>query len=177
MQTFRLIPYPVDSLPKIDIIGEISRTENQLSIRYKVTGDIDQISLPPSSTSPSRKDGLWKATCFEFFIAIPDQPQYWEFNMSPSGDWNVYIMDEYRRVGFREEISIKQIQFEVWKEASEFFLNANVGLNPIIHHDDTLNVGITAVIQTKDKLESYWALAHPGLQADFHLREGFLIHT
>jgi hypothetical protein len=173
---FRLIPYPANDLPTIDITGEITREKNQLSIRYEVRGDLEQLALPPLSVFPTRKDDLWKATCFEFFITIPNQPQYWEFNMSPSGDWNAYKMDAYRRIGFREEISIKQIQFEVRKDASEFFLNANVGLNPIIHHDDTLNVGITAVTQTKDKLESYWALAHPGPQADFHLRESFLIH-
>jgi len=176
MQTFSLIPYPASTLPKIEITGEVACVKNQLFIHYEVTGDIEQIILPSLSSTPSRKDDLWKATCFEFFLAIPNKPQYWEFNMSPSGNWNVYIMDAYRRVGFREEISIKQIRFEVWKEATEFFLNANVDLNPIIHHDDILNVGITAIIQTKDKPESYWALAHPSPQADFHLRESFLIH-
>ena len=69
---------------------------NQLFIRYEVCGELDQILFPALAESPSRKDELWKATCFEFFIAIMDQPRYWEFNISPSGDWNVYVMDAYR---------------------------------------------------------------------------------
>jgi hypothetical protein len=34
-----------------------------------------------------RKDGLWTATCFEAFLALPDQSRYWEINLSPNGDW------------------------------------------------------------------------------------------
>ena len=142
-----------------------------------MTGNIKQIILPTLSASLARKDDLWKATCFEFFLAIPGHPQYWEFNMSPSGDWNVYVMDAYRRVKFREERSMKQIQLKVQKDASGFFLNTNVDLNPIIQPTETLNIGITAVIQTKDGDDTYWALAHSGAQADFHLREDFLIHV
>jgi hypothetical protein len=175
VQIFSLIPYPANDLPTIDITGEITREKNQLSIHYEVRGDIDQIILPPPSVSPARKDDLWKATCFEFFLAIPNHSQYWEFNMSPSGDWNVYIMDAYRRVGFREEKAIPQLPFEFRKENSKLFLNLSVDLSPIIALGIGLQIAITAIIQTKDGNETYWALAHTGQQADFHLRESFIV--
>ena len=38
----------------------------------------------------TRRDGLWKATCFEAFLALPNQSRYWEINLSPNGDWAVY---------------------------------------------------------------------------------------
>jgi hypothetical protein len=175
VQTFRLIPYTANTAPQIDIAGEITRAENQLSIRYEVTDDIKQILLPSPSPAPSRKDDLWKATCFEFFLAIPNQPRYWEFNMSPSGDWNVYIMDAYRRVGFREEKAISQLTFEFKQDESRISLNLPVDLSPIIASETNLQASITAIIQTKDGNETYWALAHPGGQADFHLRESFIL--
>jgi hypothetical protein len=171
VQTFSLIPYPAGNLPKIEITGGINRADNQLSIRYEISGEVDSISFPDPSASLSRKDDLWKTTCFEFFLAVPNQPQYWEFNVSPSGDWNIYKMDAYRRVGFREEISIKQLAFQF--ELPD--LELSVDLNPLFPSTQPLQIGITAIIQTKDGNETYWALAHPGPQADFHLRESFIL--
>ena len=175
MKTFQLIPFPASALPKFHITGEIERTENRLSIRYVVTGEIDSILLPTLVKSPSRKHDLWKATCFEFFIAIKDQPQYWEFNMSPSNNWNVYAMDAYRQVNMREEVAFTQLPFEFKKTNAEILLDISVDLNPILQHDQVLQIGITTIIQTMDGNESYWALAHPGQQADFHLRDSFIM--
>jgi len=177
LQTFRLIPYPAGNLPKIDITGEIERTENRLSIHYVVQGETENIVLPVKSLSSSRKDDLWQATCFEFFLAIPNQPQYWEFNMSPSGDWNVYIMDEYRKIGFREEKAISQLPFEFKHFDDKLSLSLSMDLSAIAVFKNNLQISITAIIQTKDGNETYWALTHPGQQADFHLRESFILST
>lgn len=122
-----------------------------------------------------RKDGLWVTTCFEFFLALPDDPRYWEFNLSPSGDWNVYHMDAYRRVGFREETSIQRLQIEVRNEAGCISLNADVDLSPLIPEGQPIQLGFASIIQTIDKHETYWALAHPDSKADFHIRDCFLI--
>ena len=171
MTSFRLIPFGEDNIANIEITGEINRRDNHLSIRYKINGYIEQILFPTPSRSPSRKGDLWKATCFEFSITIPDQPQYWEFNMSPSGDWNVYVMDQYRRVGFREEKAVTELPFQFTFPN----LEATINLTPLFQTIQHLQVSVTAIIQTKDGNETYWALTHPGPQADFHLREGFTV--
>ncbi len=173
--SFSLIPFPAPNLPQISITGEISLQDNIVNLHYSLSGEIENILLPPTTANPTRKDELWKGTCFEFFLAIKNQPQYWEFNLSPSGDWNVYHMDAYRRVGFREETSIQQLPFEVWNEEGEFHLNTLVDLHPILPPDQFLEFGITAIIQTIDTNETYWALAHPAPVADFHLRESFIL--
>jgi len=175
VQTFKLIPYPTDNLPKIDISGEIIRSGNKFLIRYEVNGDIDKILLSARATSPSRTDDLWKATCFEFFAAIPNQPGYWEFNMSPSSDWNVYSMDAYRRVGFRKETAFTQLPFLFKETENQLSLDISVGLDRILQPQQAVQVGIAAIIQTMDGRETFWALTHPDQQADFHLREGFIL--
>jgi hypothetical protein len=174
-QSFSLIPFPAPAIPKITITGHISRRGNLLAVSYLLTGHAQDIFVPSPVEHPSRKDELWKQTCFEFFLAVKDQPQYREFNMSPSGDWNVYRMDAYRRVGFREETSIERLPFEAQKEEHRFVLNAIVDLSSLFPLNDLLEVAITAVIQTKDGTETYWALTHPAPQADFHLRESFIL--
>jgi hypothetical protein len=175
MQTFRLIPYPTGELPEIQITGEIDRMEDRLSIRYAIHGEVNDILLPASAI-PARKDDLWKATCFEFFLAIPGLPEYWEFNMSPSGGWNVYHMDAYRGIGFREEPSFTQLPFEFQKDDG-CLLDISIDLASIIRLEQSLQIGVTAIIQTKNGSETHWALAHPGKQADFHLRESFILQA
>lgn len=174
-QSFSLLPFPAPDIPEITITGNISRQDNLLTLHYSVAGNIRDILLPSPLAHPSRKDELWKSTCFEFFLAIKDQPQYWECNMSSSGDWNVYRMDAYRRVGFREETSMQRLQFEVGNEAGILTLNAAADLSALVHQSQSLAVGITAVIQTSAGNETYWALSHPTSYADFHLRESFIL--
>ena len=173
--SFSLIPFPAPNLPKISITGEISLQDNSVLLRYSLSGEIEKILWPPIAVNPSRKDELWKRTCFEFFLAIKNMPQYWEFNLSPSGDWNAYYMNSYRRVGFREETSIQRLQFESQRQSSHFTLDVIVDLNPIIQQSQLFDVGITAVIQKTDGNETYWALSHPAPFADFHLRESFIL--
>jgi hypothetical protein len=174
-QSFLLLPFPRANVPEISITGDISRRKNQLSLHYSVAGKIENILVPSPAPCPSRQDELWKGTCFEFFLALRDQPQYWEFNMSPSGDWNVYRMDAYRRIGFQKETCIQGLSFELRNEAGSLALDMAVDLKPILPDDQPIECGITAVIQTRDGTETYWALAHPAPQADFHLRESFIL--
>jgi len=173
--SFSLIPFPAPSVPDLTIKGKLLRQNNLLSIHFAINGKLENIVLPPLSAIPTRKDELWKTTCFEFFLAVKDLPQYWEFNMSPSWDWNIYHMDAYRRIGFREETSIQRLQFEMQRHTNDFLLHAAVDLNPIIRVEQILEVGVTAVIQTNEGSKMYWALVHPALEADFHLRESFIL--
>jgi hypothetical protein len=173
---FKLDLFPAEVSPNIEITGFIERIENRISIRYAVGGDVKKIMFPPLSEFPSRKDELWKGACFEFFLAISGQPPYWEFNMSPSGDWNVYRMDAYRRVGFREEMAIAQLPFNFDNNGSKISLELSVDLSRLFHVSQPLQTSITAIVQTPEGQETYWALAHPGKEADFHLRESFSIH-
>ena len=171
---FALVPFPGESSPPIKITGTINRKKNILTVHYLLSGNLKGILFPNCSAQPKRKVDLWKETCCELFFAAKSAPAYWECNFSPSGDWNIYRMDAYRRIGFREEALLQRLQLESRQELDEFVLDAVIDLNPIFQ-DQTLEVGISAIIQTKDEKESYWALAHPASQADFHRRESFLI--
>jgi hypothetical protein len=172
---FSLIPFPASNIPAISITGGISLQDRFLSLHYSVAGNIDEILLPRLSARPSRRNDLWKATCFEFFLAIKDQPGYWEINLSPSGDWNVYRMDAYRRIGFREETAISELPFEFMKRADGYSLGLSLDLMFLPPSHQGLQMAITAIIQTKAGDETYWALAHPAPQADFHLIESFIL--
>lgn len=174
-RSFRLIPFPSARVPSVSLTGRFSFENRILSLHYSLVGDLEDIFLPPISPDPARRDELWKATCFEFFLAVRDEPGYWEFNISPSGDWNVYRMDAYRRVGFREETLLSWLHSEFKELSAEYWLDVSVDLTPLIRPGHEMFMAITAILQTKDGSETYWALAHPAAQADFHLREGFIL--
>ena len=173
--SFALFPFFAPGIPVLSLTGSLTLQNNDLQLHYSLDGEIEKILLPPASPHPGRKDELWRATCFECFLAIKGKPAYWEFNLSPSGDWNVYRMDAYRRVGFREETAISRMSFVFKKDSGRIGLDASVDLTPIVQSSDEVEIGLTAILQTIDGDETYWALAHPAPHADFHLRDSFIL--
>ena len=172
---FSLTPFTFSESPQITIHGRVNRQRSTFSFSYTVAGNIEEIFFPSLITNPARKDNLWKTTCFEFFIAAKNSPRYWEFNLSPSGEWNAYVMDAYRQVNMREEMRVQRMPFTVQKDAECFSLEGELDLSAWITEESLIEVGIASVIKTNDGRESYWALTHRETVADFHLRNNFIL--
>src|SRR4051812_16775210 len=66
-----------------------------LVLSYVLTGNMDDIRIPPV-TAPARRDDLWRHTCFEAFIGASSGTAYYEFNFSPSTQWAAYRFASYR---------------------------------------------------------------------------------
>jgi hypothetical protein len=172
---FSLIPFSDSHIPTIQITAHVGRENGLLHIQYRLTGETAKIRLPDKSPMPGRKVDLWASTCFEFFLAQPGHPRYWEFNLSPSGDWNVFRMDAYRQVGFREETLVKRLQLETRKKAGSVVLDTAVDLSLLIPEHQPLQLGISSVIQDVDQHKTFWSLVHPESEPDFHVRDSFII--
>jgi hypothetical protein len=171
---FQLQPFLAkQSIPKITITSSCIRQNQQLQISYLLKGDLSQIVLPTVNKNlKERKNELWQTTCFEFFIATFNAPKYWEFNFSPTGDWNVYSFTNYRR-GMREA-SIPALIIETIRDSYSYQLSAEIDLQAIISGQNILELAITTVIEDVNHNLSYWAIIHPGNQPDFHRRDGFI---
>jgi hypothetical protein len=88
---FCLEPFPGDGPgPGVKITGSITRAGDRLAVRYELRGNLAEVVIPAAAKGPARRHGLWKGTCFELFLGARGEARYWEFNFSPSGDWNVY---------------------------------------------------------------------------------------
>ncbi|PMB50992.1 hypothetical protein CEN40_00315 [Fischerella thermalis CCMEE 5205] len=174
-QNFSLQSFPTDkSLPNLQITGNIARYGNQLNLCYTLSGDLEEIAIAPLSDTPQRKHELWEDTCFEFFLGIKNSQQYWEFNFSPAGHWNIYRFDGYRQ-GMQEETAFITLPFIVQHQSDTLMLALDMDLSGIISEEQRLEVAITTVIKYRDGEVSYWALTHQGKEADFHLRDSFMI--
>jgi hypothetical protein len=172
---FNLHPFPTDGIiPQIEISGRIDRSGSLLSIEYLLQGDLDKVAIDPHSATPTRKLELWTDTCFEFFIGVAGSPNYWEFNLAPTGDWNIYALDDYRQ-GLRLEMAFRSLPLTIDRTANSLRLNLEFDLGKLIKTELKLEVAITAVIKSTQNEISYWALTHTGTEADFHRRDSFTI--
>ena len=172
---FFLKPFPADSYPDgVTIGGSIARSANTLSVRYEVRGDLSMLSIPAAAKAPRRKNRLWEETCLELFLGKADSAEYWEFNLSPAGHWNVYRFTRCRE-GMREEPAYTSLPFavRVGREALELSMELDVG--KILRAGETIETGIAAVVKTGKGFTNHWALTHPGPRPDFHRRDNFAL--
>ena len=142
-----------------------------LVLSYRITCPPAEI-LVPAQQAPGPADGLWQHTCCEAFVA-EDGAGYREFNLSPSGQWAAY-----RFTGYRERDTTfapkaePQLSFTPLADGFELRANLPAALLP---PGNTLQLGLTAVIEAADGSKSYWALAHCAAQPDFHVRQSFAL--
>jgi hypothetical protein len=170
---FKLVPFDRSKLTDgITITGEIDCSGATLKLSYVIAGDLSQIEILPPQRQRHRKWELWLATCCEFFLAVGDRADYWEFNLAPTGEWNVFHLDGYRQ-GLTEETKIGDLPFQVHHIEDRLMLNLELDLSQMVTDSEPIKLGITAVIASPTGEMDYWALRHPGKEADFHLRESF----
>ncbi len=170
LKPFQPAPYA------LEIGGRVARRANRLDVRYEITGDLHMIDIPGRKREASRVKGLWEKTCLELFLAAGDCDRYWEVNLSPTGDWNVFRFDHYeeerRADKLVEEALFDSFPFRIQKEHGSFSLDFEFALDRIVREDQSIEVGISAVIAPP---KTYWALAHRGSRPNFHSRDSFTI--
>ncbi|PWB65032.1 MAG: hypothetical protein C3F14_05960 [Deltaproteobacteria bacterium] len=169
------MPFPAErTRPGITIAGSVGRRTALFTIVCTIQGDLSTLAIPAPDPHPGRKDGLWEKTCLEFFLGGPDTEAYWEFNLSPSGHWNVYRFTSYRQ-GMREEPAFASLPFRMRKEPERLVLSLELDIGKLFPKGDAMQVAICAVFKTMKGGISHWALAHAGHRPDFHRREGFAL--
>ncbi|MCT0224156.1 DOMON-like domain-containing protein [Synechococcus sp. CS-1328] len=179
-QRFTLVPFQSDTatpdlfVAGLSLTGWIQRLGPELRIHYCLQAPLAELLLPPPAQQPQRCDDLWMHTCLEAFLAVEGDDPYWEINLSPSGDWNVYRLEGYR-LGLTPEASVTALPFLCQQRPQQLELALPCPLPPPLAAAAALQVGISAVIEHRGGALSTWALAHPGPEADFHRRDGFLL--
>lgn len=196
-----LLPWPTDEAdgrpsPQLWALASCSSAGLRLAYRL-IWPPADCTVMVPQRPAgacgdPQRCDGLWHHTCFEAFVGVLGADNYWEFNLSPSGDWNVYRFSGYR-TGQAPELAYSQLPLTLMgPRAAPPLADCRLGapralvelelscaLPPLLQ-DRVLNgapleLGLTAVLEGQDGELSYWALGHPASEPDFHDRRGWLL--
>jgi hypothetical protein len=156
------------------IEGEVAPRSDSLVFSYTVTGNMRDIATPQVQT-PAREDKLWQHTCFEAFLRAAGGDNYYELNFASSARWGAYHFTGYR-TGMREAAEISAIPIEVQSTSESLTLQASVKLDHLsgLSRDRPWRLGLSAVIEERSGRKSYWALAHPPGNPDFHHPAGFV---
>ena len=146
-----------------------------LALTYTLKGDFTRLRIPPPRLL-RRADRLWQHTCFELFIAVREEPTYYEFNFSPSGEWAAYAFRGYRDGGPIEDDGLHP-KIVVRSGGNSFELEALVRLGRLqaINPQMPLRLGLSAVIEENDGTISYWGLKHSPGKPDFHHPDSFAL--
>jgi hypothetical protein len=169
--------HPETRSPAVEEIeARVSWTrDNALAFAYVLKGDLMRLRIP--LPQPSRRtDRLWQHTCFEAFVALKSNPEYYEFNFAPSSQWAAYGFQRYR-VGTALEDDIPTPRITSRKLANGLDLEAIVHLGrlPVIQPGVCLQLALCAVIEDENGTLSYWALKHSPGKPDFHHRDTFAL--
>ena len=176
------------------VCGARRQPGGHLELHFRLSGPLQTLQIPPLSGTPERRDDLWRTTCFEAFLGQPGQASYWELNLAPSGDWNLYAFEGYR-AGMQPERRLQQLPFQLdrqWLDPStpstangpnhpgrlsRLDLVLNLDLAALMPPEAPLELSATAVLEHQVDHQSgscsYWAWQHRGLEADFHRRDSF----
>jgi hypothetical protein len=156
-----------------------------LSLHFRLSGPLVPLVLPDrTDTPPQRRDALWQSTCFEAFIGRPGQPGYWELNLAPDGDWNLYALSGYRE-NLQPEQRIEAVPFTLQRQTLDpqepgveglerLDLQLSLDLSSLIPPEAAVELSATAVLESAGQGCSYWAWEHTGPEPDFHRRDSFL---
>lgn len=147
--------------------------QSAIDICFNLHGDLANILFDPPVENHQRTDNLWQRTCFELFVKNDNDPNYWEYNLSPSGNWAIYGFSNYRQGKF-DELSIANPVITTNGETHQFTLNCQLPL-PAALTGKNLKIGLSAVVQDKNGDIYYYALEHTRKQADFHAAESFTL--
>jgi hypothetical protein len=158
---------------KIEV--EVARPRSDcLALSYIVKGTIRDVCISPVMAS-TRSDGLWEHTCFEAFVRAVSGTEYYEFNFAPSTQWAAYRFSDYR-TGRCDAIEISAPEIEVQSSSDRYALLASLKLDELsaLPRNSMWKLGLSALIEEMSGRKSYWALAHPPGQPDFHRTDCFV---
>jgi hypothetical protein len=154
---------------------EIARPRvNILVLSYVVTGKISDIRMPPVVAAATRGDELWRHTCFEAFVRASLGAAYYEFNFAPSTHWAAYRFSDYRS-GMRVADEITELPMEVRSSSENYALHVSLELTGLsaLPRNASWRLGLSALLEHTNGRTSYWALAHPPGEPDFHHADCF----
>ena len=149
-----------------------------LFVTFELRGALSEISnLQATEKAGLRKNELWKHTCFEWFLKPADSTAYWECNIAPGGDWNLYSLSDYRK-NLLEEKNLSSFSLKTQRLSDEkWSLHASFDLSPIspLQDNTKLLLNLSAVLELTNGQMTYWSLSHTQSKADFHHPNHFVM--
>jgi hypothetical protein len=170
LEQHRLVAHPLHRAKSIKTVDVTIRNGGRgyYMLTYRVA-PAHELTL---GNTIGRKEGLWRSTCFELFVKTRGAAAYREFNFAAPGAWNVYAFSDWR-VGMKvTEVADPPLLVDILADdrkrqfPEEYELD--VILNGSLLPEAPISMSLTAVVEERNGTKSYWALAHPPGDPNFH---------
>lgn len=165
MQTHELTAHPRH--PPLEVQRVEARVLNSdgewLRLRWRIEG-IGKLVVP-AFAGRGRADELWRTTCFELFLRPEGGSAYCEINISPSERWAAYDFVAYRD-GMAERAFPREPDCALRLGTAMAIFDATLPRAGLPRTD--CDAALCAVIEEQGGTKSYWAIAHPEHEPDFH---------
>lgn len=169
----RLQPFAAHpQLSAFSLSGTVLWQGSNLEIAFCLKGPLHQLRNLDAPGAAQRRDRLWESTCFEAFVADPQERGYWEVNLASNGDWNLYRLDGYRE-NLRPEARVDALPHRWQRQPEQLNLSLQLNWQGLIPAD-AIDLSLTAVLDHREHGCSFWAVHHAGAEPDFHQRQSFL---
>jgi len=137
-----------------------------IQLEYKIEGEIAKYNFPQESQQ-KRVHELWRKSCFEFFFSIGDSDEYYEINISPTTEWNIYHFNSYRE-GMKEvtDISIPSINVHRGKESISLSFEVQFLAQEIVNKPFSYN--LATILLNNSSLRYFFTIHRKDGDVDFH---------
>ena len=152
------------------IKASIELKNNQLKLEYQIVTDLSQYSLP-KQTKQQRVDNLWLDTCFELFIANVNDDRYWEINISPSTEWNIYQFRSYKD-DMRESNSLITPIIKRYRYDNKYYLSFESKVQRDIWSRE-LQINLCVILLDIKGVRQFYSIERRKGSPDFHDRDYF----
>lgn len=160
-----------NGISNLSISTTLQLQSNRIELRFVIKGGLDEYLFPQKSKQ-IRANELWKATCFELFLANGQKEDYYELNFSSSLAWNFYYLSAYRaEVQEVELLSEPKIETHIKEDAFQISFELEVEAC-LLEQFDIYNV--TSILLTQENERTFWSEKHLTVVPDFHHRDNFL---
>jgi hypothetical protein len=173
---FELIPFGGQDETSTKIEGSFVHGADSFNFDYSLSQGLDNYLFDLDFKDHQRQDGLWQKSCLEFFIKKWNSSEYIEVNIAPNGRWQAYWFKDYRkdRVEFP---GIVMSSFSLMKNSHDLTLSAKFDQRDHpFWKNPNFNLGVSAVLEQKNKKYHYFALLHMGDEPDFHHPDSFMLY-
>jgi hypothetical protein len=131
----------------------------------------------PDARPAEAADELWRHTCCELYVGVAADVAYREFIWSPSGQWAMYDLSDYRvRDSIRLNLTMPAPVIRFAAGAAGWTLQTRIDAAALPSvAGEQIELGVAVVLEAADGNLSYWALRHAAARPDFHRRESFVL--
>lgn len=161
---------PYSKKRELTVEGTLILNSNKLSLHFKISGALKSYSFPKKEKL-KRANELWRATCFELFLANSKTKIYYEINISPTLHWNIYRLETYRAEP-KELIVSSEAIIKIREDEQSYEINFELECKELdLAEFDQYNLAV--ILLNNQNEREFWTIRPMGKSPDFHDRDGF----